>query len=509
MTMDREANNRLIREKERLRQTLAQKDREIDHLKIRNLFLGELFDGISEEIMVVNPEFTIVDVNKTFLKRYGVKRANVVGRKCYEVKEGASLPCNMEEKPCPLIRARETGQMVEMAHRHKQISGDTKDLILIMYPIKAQGRKVDYFVEIVRDETEYRSAIRKLQASEKRLRAILDTATNAILSIDEDHKIILFNNAAERIFRYSRNEILGKNLNILIPPQYGDHYQYVRRFLEKRQSDLIGKTINLTALRKDGEEFPIELSLSFMEMEGRLTFTAIIRDVSEEKQLEKKLLQSERLAAVGQAVAHVVHELRNPLMIIGGFTGYIKRSLDDENDLKKLDMILDEVARLERLVAGLGDFTKTYTLVKRQADINSVIKDVIKIMTELYPQEKYGFREFLAHDLKEITCDPDKLKQVFINIISNGFEAMSEGGFITVSTQRTDTGIEVRITDEGIGIPEDTLAHIFEPFYTTRERGSGLGLPISYKIIEAHNGDISAVSEPGHGTTFIIGLPER
>jgi two-component system sensor kinase FixL len=384
-----------------------------------------------------------------------------------------------------------------------------KELVLIMYPIKARDNKIDYFVEIVRDETEYRSVIRRLRASEERFRTILDTATNAVLSIDEGHNIILFNNAAERIFKYTRDEILGKNLNILIPNQYGDHYQYVRRFLEKRESDLIGKTINLTALRKSGEEFPIELSLSYMEIEGRVTFTAIIRDVSDEKRLERKLLQSERLAAVGQAVAHVIHELKNPLMIIGGFTGQIRKSLSSEKDLKKLDMILEEVSRLERLVAGLGDFTKTYKLVKRQADINSVISDVIKIMSELYPQEKYGFREFLSDSVREISCDPDKLKQVFINIISNGFEAMAEGGFMTVSSTKVADGIEIRITDAGVGIPEESLAHIFEPFYTTRERGSGLGLPISYKIIEAHDGDISAMSEPGRGTTFIIRLPER
>jgi len=161
------------------------------------------------------------------------------------------------------------------------------------------------------------------------------------------------------------------------------------------------------------------------------------------------------------------------------------------------------------LVAGLGDFTKTYKLVKRQADINSVISDVIKIMSELYPQDKYGFREFLSDSVREISCDPDKLKQVFINIISNGFEAMADGGVITVSSKRVADGIEIRITDAGVGIPEESLAHIFEPFYTTRERGSGLGLPISYKIIEAHDGDISAMSEPGRGTTFIIRLPER
>jgi two-component system sensor kinase FixL len=507
--MDTGGYKDLVQENTQLKKALAQREQEIEELKMTNLFMGELFDGISEEIMVVDRDYRIVDVNRTFTQRYGIEKVEVVGKKCFQVKEGAGLPCDSEAKTCPLKEAEKKGQTIQMTHSHRMASGDMKDHMLIMYPIKAQDNKIAYFVEIVRDETNYRNAIRQLQASEQRFRTILDTATNAVLSIDEDHKLILFNDAAERIFQYRREEILGKNLNILIPAQYGDHYRYVRRFLDKRESDLVGKTISLTALRKTGEEFPIELSLSFMEMEGKVTFTAIIRDVSEEKQLERKLLQSERLAAVGQAVAHVVHELKNPLMIIGGFTGQIRKGLSNDKDLNKLDMILEELARLERLVAGLGDFTKTYRLVKRYADVNSVITDVIKIISELYHQDQYGFRVYLSENVPEISCDPDKLKQVFINIISNGIEAMADGGIITVSSRRTRDGIEVRITDEGVGIPETSLAHIFEPFYTTRKRGSGLGLSISYRIVEAHEGEITAVSAPGRGTTFIVRLPER
>ena len=124
-----------------------------------------------------------------------------------------------------------------------------------------------------------------------------------------------------------------------------------------------------------------------------------------------------------------------------------------------------------------------------------------------YPAGKYHFREFLSSEVEDINCDPDKLKQVFINIITNGLEAMAQGGSITVSTKRMPGRIEVRISDRGIGIPEDDLQHIFEPFYTTRTNGAGLGLAISYKIIEAHEGDITVMSQPGEGTTFVVQLP--
>jgi two-component system sensor kinase FixL len=403
--------------------------------------------------------------------------------------------------------AKKTGKRVEVTHHPEQERGQTKELIRIMYPVATKGKKIGYFVEISRDVTEYRNLIRQFQASEKKFRAILDTATDAILSIDDKQKIVLFNNAAQQIFGYSIDEVLGKNLNMLIPAKYGDHYRYVRRFLKTKKPRVVGKTLTLTALRKGGEEFPIELGLSYLEMQKRVTFTAIIRDVSKQRQLEKKLLQSERLAAVGQTVAHVAHEVKNPLMIIGGFSNRIKTTLTDDKAKQKLDMILEEVSRLEKLVANLGDFTKEYKLVKRPAHINSVIQDVLKVMTDTY--EKYNIKANLCSDLEEINCDPDRLKQVFMNVIANGIEAMEDGGTITITTEAFSEGVEIRISDEGSGISEEDLIHIFEPFYTTRESGSGLGLAISYKIVEAHKGEISAMSEPGEQTTFVIRLPAK
>ncbi len=497
----------LKEEIDRLRAALNRREEETEKLKVSNLFLEALFHGIQEEIMVVDQDFVIQDVNKTFLDSHGIRKQHALGRKCYEVASSSKSSCGFGTASCPLEKTKETGEREEVTHYLQKKEGGLKELLRIMYPVAYKRKTPKYFVEITRDVTEYRDLIRKLQSSEKKFRSILDTATDAILSIDEGHRIILFNNAAQQIFGYSRSEVLGKNLNMLIPPQYGDHYRFVRRFLETKEPRIMGETLNLTGFRKGGEEFPLELGLSYHELEEGVTFTAIIRDVSTQRQLEKKLLQTERLAAVGQTVAHVAHEIKNPLMIIGGFSHQIKKSLTDENSLRKLDMILDEVVRLERLVESLGDFTKVYKLVKRPAHINVVMEDVLRIMGEIYPAEKYGFRAALSSDLEEIHCDPDKLKQVFMNIIANGVEAMEEGGTIAIRTQKRQNGVEIQISDEGIGIGEADLLHIFEPFYTTRKRGSGLGLSISYKIVEAHNGEISAVSKPGKGTTFVIRLP--
>ncbi len=480
-----------------------------DDIETSEAFLGTIFDGISEEIMVVDQNGVIHDVNQVFLDERGLSKGAVLGKKCYQIRKLSGTQCGLKDRDCPLQKALKTGKKVEVTYRRGSKGTYFEALQRIMYPITNRKTGKKYFVEISQDVTEYRNLLTRLRASERRMRGILDTATDAIISINESHQIVLFNNAAERIFGYKREEVLEKDLSLLIPPKYGDHATFVRSFLETKEPKLVGKTQNLTAFRKSGEEFPIELGLSSQEMDDAFIFTAIIRDISDQKKMEERLLRSERLAAVGTTVAHVVHEIKSPLMIIGGFSHQIRTSLEDEIAVKKLDMILDEVSRLERLVASLGDFTKVYNLVTRSADINSVIQDVLKILKGVYPPEKYPMKAELAPDLAEIQCDPDKLKQVVINIITNGVEAMEESGSISIKTIGYSDGVEIQIQDEGIGISDEDILRIFEPFYTTRDRGSGLGLAISYKIIEAHGGELWVESVKGKGTTFFVRIPHQ
>ena len=494
----------------RVREELARKERYIDTLKDHNAFLETLFDGIQEEIMVVDKDFAIREVNEAFCAQHGVSKDEVRGAKCYKIKgRGGGVPCQGKDRHCPLRKARGSGRRVEVTHFYRHRDGSDREMMRTMYPLSAGGAGPEYYLEITRDATDLRNVIRRLKASEKKFRAILDTANDAVLSVDENRAIVLFNNAAERIFGYGRREVLGADIDMLLPPQPGDHYARMAGFLKTRTPHLMGRTLSLTGRRRGGEEFPLELGLSYFERAGGATVSAIIRDVSVQKGLEKKLLRTERLAAVGQTVAHVAHEIKNPLMIIGGFSHQIRKSLSDEKSVRKVDMIMNEVSRLEKLVSNLGDFTKEYTLMKRPADINAVIDDVLKIMGGMSPESKCRFMADLDSRVGEIHCDPDKLKQVFMNVIGNGVEAMEDGGTIYINSEKVPGGVEIRIRDEGVGIGEEDRQHIFEPFYTTRKRGSGLGLSISYKIVAAHRGDIWAVSMPGQGTTFVIRIPDE
>jgi two-component system sensor kinase FixL len=497
----------LTAEVDRLRKCLAQEQKEMESLKVDRLFLKTLYDGISEEIMVIDGGYTILDVNRVFLSNHGLIREAVVGKKCHQVLYQWQEPCNVGGQICPLERARTTGKRVEVTHQVERKDGSTGEIIRLIYPLVFEDVETAQFVEIARDVTHYRNLIQKLQASERKFRAILDTASDAILGVDKDEKILVYNTAAQAMFGYSAREAIGKSLSTLFKRERVGDYKELMNLIRKGVSRRQGKRLALTGIRKDGEKFPIEMGLSCFETRGVPTYTVIIRDVTVEKQMEKKLLQSERLVAVGQAVAHVAHEIKNPLMIIGGFSQQLTKILPDDKSRQKTGMILDEVERLEKLVRNLGDLTREYRLIRRPADINGVIRDVLNLMVESPFSENYTFAQTLAEDLGEIPCDPDRLRQVLMNIISNAMQAMETGGAVSISTEKRSESVLIRITDQGIGMSEDQLLRIFEPFYTTREKGSGLGLAISYKIIQAHGGEISAVSSPGRGTSFVITLP--
>jgi len=491
-----------------LKSKIQELEAEIKRAKNKEELFLSILNSISEEIVFIDAEYNILDANKAFLDSLALAKNEVIGNKCYELLSKIGRPCDKDSELCPLKLALSSNKKVEVSLPQRG-QGLREQYVRIAYPINLGPSINSFIVEIHRNYGDMSTLIKALQQTEQKFFSILNSVSEAIISINQDHEIILFNRAAEKIFGYKSHEVLGQNLSIIIPPQYGDHYRFIRKFFEKPEQKSMFKNITVTALKKGGQEFPVEIGISYLQTEDEHIFTAIIRDISEKLDTEKRLLQNERFAAIGKTVAHVVHELKTPLMIIGGLSQQLLRSAPDSTTQKKLDIICEEVARLERLLIDLGDFTKEQTLVLRRADINDIIQDVIGMMIALPSSQRYHFVTKLCKSDVVIQCDPDKLKQVLINIVVNAMEAMQEGGEIEIISKRFSDHVEIAIRDYGIGIKEEDLANIFEPFYTTRERGTGLGLSISYKIVQAHCGELKAQSKLGEGTIFTISLPIR
>jgi PAS domain S-box-containing protein len=338
---------------------------------------------------------------------------------------------------------------------------------------------------------------------------IIESAADAIVTINEEHIIVGYNQGAEKIFGFTRDEVMGADLSILIPPPHKEkHRDYVRRYMATRDAHVIGKHVQLKAERKDGAEFPISISFSVADIGGNLYFTGIVRDISEYVELEEKLRQNERLAAVGNTVSQIVHEIKNPLMIIGGFAQQLlKAQTLDAKGVQKLAIIVEEVARLEAMMAEMRDYSRPPGLKRETGSILTLLQEVFNLYSEILKEKNIELILTPSEPLPTYNLDYQQMKQVLVNLVKNASEAMAEGGTITVSVQRRPPHLEIVVADTGEGMPPDVVENIFTPYFTTKSKGSGLGLVISRNIIRAHNGDLGVESQPGKGSVFTIRLP--
>jgi signal transduction histidine kinase len=244
---------------------------------------------------------------------------------------------------------------------------------------------------------------------------------------------------------------------------------------------------------------------------NRVLSHEVAEKTEELRQSHEKLLRSERFAAVGEAAAYVSHEIKNPLMVIGGFARQLERNPETPQTAgTKLRIIGDEVKRLENFLGELRDFTRPAAPAKQEGDFNALVQEVVTMMQETAREMNIHLETRLGDDLPLMSFDPNQMKQVLINLIKNGMEAIeATGGSITLTTRSEEAGICLSVEDTGKGIEPEIIQDIFNPFFTTKKAGTGLGLAVINKIIEDHHGTIGVKSFKGQGTTFTIHLPCR
>jgi two-component system, LuxR family, sensor kinase FixL len=338
---------------------------------------------------------------------------------------------------------------------------------------------------------------------------IIMSATDGLITINEDHVIVGYNRGAEQMFGYSRAEALGQDLTLVIPPPFKDvHQDYLKRYLGTREAHVLGRQRRLFARRRDGQEFPLSISFSVVEIQGNLYFTAIMRDITEYKAMEDRVLQSERLAAVGNTVAHITHEIKNPLLIIGGFARQLLKAPGfDDQARRKLSIMAEEVSHLEEMVAEMRDFVRRPPAQKRPGEIAAVIQEALELFQETFEEHHIKVRQVEETPLPPVTFDPKQVHQVLLNLFKNALEAMPGGGELTITNRVKGDQVEISVADTGAGLSPEVAGNIFQPYFTTKEKGTGLGLAICQNIMAEHGGCIFADSTPGQGATFTIQLP--
>jgi PAS domain S-box-containing protein len=336
---------------------------------------------------------------------------------------------------------------------------------------------------------------------------LIQTSSDGIIANDREGNIIIYNEGAERILGYRKEEVIGKlKVDKLYPPGLA---REVKKKIYNQGYGGPGRLIQyeVIGVSKTGEHIPAELSASLiLEGNREVGTVGFFRDLRERNQLQEKLLHSERLAALGQMATHISHEVKNPMMVIGGFARQLLKDFpqDVQKAREKLQIIVDEISRLEDFCAEVGSFAKLSEPQGRPGNLNALVEEVCQRLEPSLKEKGIKLLVKLDSELPPVNFDPIYLRQVIVNVVKNGVEAMAAGGTLTVSSGQQQNRVFVEITDTGEGIPPEILDKIFQPFFSTKSKGSGLGLAISQKIMEAHQGEINIESHPDQGTRVTL-----
>lgn len=359
--------------------------------------------------------------------------------------------------------------------------------------------------------TERSQALAAASTHAARLQAIIDTATEGIVTIDETGAIEAWNGAAERLFGYPAAAVLGKNVALLMPDPYRtEHDGYLQRYRATGVRHIIGIGREVVGQRADGSTFPIDLSVGEGEVDGRRFFTAVIRDITERKAMQTKLAQTERLAAVGELAAGVAHEINNPVNTMINCAQLIA---DGDAAAPNCQVILEEGQRIAEIVRDLLQFARDDSDRPQPTGLPEVVQRTLRLIGENLKRHGVAVRLEIPDDLPNVRARPQQVQQVLLNLLINAKDAMLQGPCerreVRLAARVDGDGVRLSVADTGPGIPPHLGSRIFEPFVTTKRArgGTGLGLSISKSIVEGYGGTLDVQSPPGLGATFRVWLP--
>ncbi len=340
---------------------------------------------------------------------------------------------------------------------------------------------------------------------------LLETMDNAVISVDNNGNIKTFNRKSEEIFNKKKEEVLNKNCQEVLNLKINGECLLKECLLEKKNI-----TQEIILEEKGLKKKILDLRTSFLTDEsGEITgVVAVIRDVTEIKDLNEEVARHKRLVALGKLSAGIAHEIRNPLSSIRGLAQFVYNSFSKSDERKEdLNTIIQEVDRLNKLVAQVLDYAKLKVLNLASFSLSNLINKIVELFKQEIKNKQIKFNLEISPDISLIQADEDQIRQILMNIIINAIQAITEKGEIKIKTEKSllkgKPAIKLIIEDNGIGIVDKDLNQIFDPFFSTKEKGSGLGLSIVYKLVEGHQGEIKVESKEGEGTKFIIFLPQK
>jgi two-component system sensor kinase FixL len=452
---------------------------------------------------------------------FGVRSRDPVA---YELFLSLLEPGDRERTDQAIARVSESGGNLDVSFRVTGTSGPGQWIRARGGLIRDEAGVRCHLSGIVLDINEEQLLEAALRTRETHLRSILDTVPDAMIVIDGHGVMQFFSTAAERLFGFTEQEAIGKNISELMPdPDRARHDSYLARYRTTGERHIIGIGRIVTGKRRDGTTFPMHLTIGEMQSGGEPYFTGFVRDLTEHQQTQARLqeLQSElvhvsRLTAMGEMASALAHELNQPLAAISNYMKGSRRLLSgspDPNAAKienAMDRAAEQAIRAGQIIRRLRDFVSRGESEKRVESLSKLIEEAGALGLAGAREQNIQLRFNLNPELDRVLVDRVQIQQVLVNLFRNALEAMAlspQRELSVANAELADDMVEIAVSDTGSGFHDDVKPNLFQTFFTTKETGMGVGLSISRSIIEAHGGRMWAESNASGGATFRFTLP--
>jgi len=482
-----------------------------------------ILDSLPYRVMVVNLDLTVDTVNETFLKEFGYRREDVIGKNCYRVRYGLEVPCEEVGDICFLKQRMEEIKEKGFLSTYKELidaNGNLRYDVITISPILNERNEVAQILEASRDVTDRIRLEKEAVKSNIFLQNVIQSTVDGIVVIDRKGNVLIFNEGMERLTGYSAKEMVNTG-------HLSSFYDMdlARENMKKMRSNQYGppgklNPTSMTIRNKSGEEIPVTLSASIITIDGEEigsvgVFTDMRDFLKMQKNLEEahlQLVQSEKIASVGRMAAGVAHEINNPLSGIMLYAELLAETFKENRQaLKDVQEIVTQTQRCKKIVSELLEFSRQSVGKVSSFSIEELIDKSLGILINQALFHNIEVTRDIGKDIPAMVGDIGQLQQVFTNLFINAADAMDGKGRleITARYQKDQDRAIITVSDSGPGIPEEFRDKVFDMFFTTKQvgKGTGLGLSISQNIVKLHGGSINFVCPPEGGTTFTVDLP--
>jgi two-component system, NtrC family, sensor kinase len=492
--------------------TMTRKNTEDFDWKVR------VFDSLSLPALILEPDRTILNVNRNFMKKFGVEKDQIIGKKCHDFFYHSDDLCSIDSCPLPGVLTYKEGKTI--LRQVKTPNGEEKWEDRVFSPILNDDGEVRYIIESIRDVTRIRTLERELCEVRGFLEKVIQSSTSAIVAADRRGKILLMNPTAEELIGYTFDEACERiTVKDLYPPGQA------REIMKKLRNEQLGGKGRLpcsrtTIVNARGDEIPVDMTAAIIyEGEEEIATMGVFNDLREQvahearmRKMMTRIAQAEKMASLGQLAAGVAHEINNPLSGILLYANLLLEGLDEVDSRREdLRFVVEDANRCRDIVKNLLAYSRQTSPNREVLQLNDLVVQSLGLIRDQRLFMRVSVVKELSDETMLIHADRNQLCQVVINLVMNAIDAMDRVGTLTLRTYRDldDTKVYLEISDTGCGIPVENLSKVFDPFFTTKEpgKGTGLGLSTVYGIVKDNEGNISVKETGKQGTTFIVELP--